>query len=407
MDSDKKKFAIIAIALLAFAYLSIKLSTPVLPFLATTFHVELIDLKLTGSLFLLSYAFSQVIWGSIVPYYNKRHVIFSAFAISAIGTILAMSAINVWTFALGRIIEGIGVGFGSCLCRVILAEKLNKHEIGIAAFYIGLVFNYMPFIAPSIGLGILLVLNWRWVFAFFLLVTACYAAIIAKYFTGPIVEKVHPKLSIPHVISLYKAVFIKPHFWGFIGMVVLFLGSFLGYYIVIPFWFLKDFHFPKAYYTLLILFTAVPNSIAYFISGRLLKKYYGYQLACFSVFIMMAAALVALICAFTIQPSVFSLILIFIGVAFATGFLQPAVNAALLVHFKKQSGVISGTIPFFGFLGSSAFFFLFSILSLESLWPLFVIIASITIVSGLLAIWLRVEVRKIIRQREQEALEES
>ena len=137
MDAKKKKIVAFGFVLVALSYMSIKLSTPALPLLQYQFHTEAFYLKLSGMLYLIFFALSQLLWGAISRFFARRHIIFWGLFVASIGTLVTMVSVTVWMFILGRVIEGIGMGVGSCLCRILMSDRLEKQEIAHATVWSG------------------------------------------------------------------------------------------------------------------------------------------------------------------------------------------------------------------------------------------------------------------------------
>jgi len=368
MDTEKKKIVAVGFILVALSYMSIKLSTPALPLLQYQFHTKAFYLKLSGMLYLIFFAASQLFWGAISRFYARRHLIFWGLGISVIGALTAMLSTNVLMFIIGRIIEAIGMGIGSCMCRILMSDRLEKLEIAKVTVFFGLIFSFMPFIAPTTGQYLIILFGWRTIFAFFCMLLLIYAVNVS-FLLPETKSNEKESFSMDKILSDYKALLCHPVFWSYMFGFTLYVGLMLGYYMAIPYWYMVHFGISDRYYTFLALFTAIPNVLAYYYGRFMIKKLGTKQ--CINFAYLFGALGAALGMAFSLwwKASPITIILPLIIIAVSTGLIQPSINAGLISHFREKAGIVSALIPVFGFGGAGVFFLLLTNISLNTLWP--------------------------------------
>lgn len=375
MDPSKKRIVIFGFLLVAISWMSVKLSAPVLPVLESKFHTQAIYLKIAGTIYLITFAIVQVLYGAISKYHHRRHLIFGSLTLAAAGAIIAMLSTNVSMFVFGRILEALGVGGGSTLCRVMMADRLEKQEIAKVTILFGVIYSINPFVSPTIGQYIIILLSWRWVFAFFLLVLALYW--IATYFlleeTKPQIEA---KFSVPHLLYDYKQVLTQPVFWSYIVGFGLFSGLMIGYYMAIPFWYYVHFGVSEKYYTFLALFTAIPNILAYYY-GRFFIKKHGTTETLRIAYLFGLVAVAASVGTLFFETTVASYIIPLIFISLSTGLIQPSTNAGLIHEFREYAGIVAAFIPLFGVGFGGILFLILTNIDLNEIWPFTLVLVGI------------------------------
>lgn len=149
----KNEKIIILLCLLLFisGTLSINIYLPSLIHLSNVFHTTSSNIKLSISLFLLSYAVSQFFWGSLSEKLGRKKTVIAGLSIACTGTLIVLLAPSVLLFNLGRLIEGFGIGCSSVLARALLSDSLDKIKMIFAMSYIATAMNVMPVLAPIIG----------------------------------------------------------------------------------------------------------------------------------------------------------------------------------------------------------------------------------------------------------------
>jgi len=377
MDSYKKKIITMGMLFVTLSFLSVKLSTPALPTLPGIFHTNPFNLKLAGMIYVLVYAGIQLMWGGISKFYPRRRIITIALSIAFVGTIVTLFSFNIELFIIGRVIEASGMGAGSCMCRVLMSDSLEKNEIAKASLFFGAIFSFLPFIAPTIGQYLMIFFDWHAIFVFSALAIITYFLIFKRFL--PETKKDNgARFSFKEIRHDYRVILTHPTFWSYISGYALYIGLLLGYYMSLPYWYRVYFAIPETTYTLLALFTAVPNMIAFYFSRFIIKKWGTTGCLRITYPISLIAGLLILIFAFLFPSSPWTLIPPMMIISGTLGFIMPATNAGLLSNFRERSGVVSALIPVFLYTSGGLFFLLLSSISLTTLWPMTIILIAIT-----------------------------
>ncbi|MCI5052316.1 MAG: MFS transporter [Simkaniaceae bacterium] len=389
MDRDKKLIVLFGFIFVALGFMSIKLSVPALAILEPYLETTSFKLELTGSLYLLVFSFSQLFWGGVVGPLRRKRVIGRTMIFSLVGTIIAMCATDIQTFMTGRLIEAFGMGAASSICRVMLSDRLTKHEIADVSIFFGLIFNFGPFIAPLIGQYLIIYFGWRAIFAFFLILV-----ILFNYFMMKKMPETkrgnETRLHLFEYLSQFGHVISHKRFWVFIGSFSLYVSLILGYYMAVPFWYVDHFKMNPRYYLFLVLFTTTANAIAYFFSRGVVKRRSPEWAIVCGYFFCVLGTLVTIGLAFFFRAEPWNLVLSISLIAFGTGFMQPAVNVAILDEFRGHSGIAGSFIPIFGYAPASLVFLILTNISLRTLWPFAIVLTCI----ALLAL---INVRSVLR----------
>ncbi len=381
LSSENKKIVRYGMLFLALAYMSIKLSVPALPLLQYQFHTSASLLKLSASLFLICFALSQLILGSIARFMHRKHMIYLTVGIAILGTLISMTAYSITQFMLGRCIEGLGMGAASPICRILMGDRLNKMQIARMAIYIGVIFNLMPFFATTLGQYIIIYLGWRFIFSAFFLFLLIYLLSCWRSLeeTNPLREA----FSIKKVISDYSFVLKDKRFWSIIIGMTFFVSTQLSYYMAIPYWYMVHFHVSDRYYTFLALFTALPNLLTYYLAKFFIAK----KGAKFTMQFAYCLAPLSLVTAFVFYQlrivSVAAYICPLVIIALSAGFVASSMNSCLLSLFHKRRGVVAALIPIFPFLGAAGMFLIWTHINLNAYWP-YMTVLGIVCLAGLI-----------------------
>ncbi len=377
MDRSKKRILFVGFAFVSLAYMSIKLSAPALPLLSSVFDTNPIYLKLSASLYLVFFALSAFFWGAVAQKIPRRRVVTIALCLAIIGNVISLFSINVVMFIFGRIIEGCGMGGAATLCRVLMADRLERSEVVRVSLVFGFITSFMPVIAPTIGQYLIIWIEWRSIFAFFIVVLLAFG--ICSYFLLEETKKESDQgFRIIDSFHEYISIFKNPIFWAFISGFGLFVGTIIGYYIATPYWYLAHFKISAKYYTFLALFTAVPNVIAYYYGRSLVRRFSATGCIRFSYLLAPLGALLAAIIGWIWGIHPYTLIPPLMVMATVLGFIQPAVNGAIIHYFREKAGTAAALISVFGYGGAALMFFILTNIPLTTIWPFVIVLAVVT-----------------------------
>lgn len=127
---------------------------PSLPQIAHTFNQSPNTTQLTISLFLAGFALSQLFYGPLSDKVGRKSPLVFGNIIFIIGSIICLTASNFIWLCIGRIIQGIGVGGGLSLARVILRDCYQGTELAVRSSRVAIFICLAPAVAPFFG-GIL------------------------------------------------------------------------------------------------------------------------------------------------------------------------------------------------------------------------------------------------------------
>jgi len=356
------------IILFVIAWITMKLSLPVLPTLIEVFQTTPSKLKLSVSLFLICYASSQLIWGVLSEKFGRKPIILSGILVAIIGTLTITFSHKITTYITGRCIEGIGMGVVSPVGRAILSDVFSRKRLAKTLAVLSSITGLMPALAPIFGGFILIFMGWRTIFILFLILLISY--LLFSYKKLPETHK--PKLNLPLAIYFkkYLTLIRQTSFWGYIGCYAITQGILLGYYSAMPFWYVNQLNIPEQYYSFLALFTVCCYLAALSFARYFIELYSLEKILRLSLWIGFGAAAIALSFAILNISGIVPLIITMSIVAITPGITFPLANAGALSHFKSDSAMISALSTTLMFSLAAFFSWIESHLNIHTLWEI-------------------------------------
>ncbi len=329
------------LALLAFISLNIYL--PSLPILADVFHTSLNSLKLSITLFLVSFSVSQFFWGSLSVRFGRKNTVLLGLIVANIGTLMAMLASNVTIFNTARFIEGAGIGAASVLCRALLTDTLELNQLSRAFAFVSITGNIMPALAPIVGGYLAVLLSWRFIFLFLAIYDT--SLIILFYFcvkeTIPVINK---NFKLSHAIGEYFQAFKSIKFLGYLLPYVILSGGMLGYYAATPFIFVHYLHVPTQHYAFLSIATVITYIAGAYLSSHLMRRLGADKAIFIGICVGIASAALAIVFSLLFSLSIITVLIPVMIYTCAAGLVAANATASALEKLKHIAGAASAIV---------------------------------------------------------------
>ena len=162
--------------------LAIDTYLPSFPAIGKSFHVDQLLVQQTLSVFLFSFAFMMLFYGTLSDTFGRRPVILVSLAVYVGASCGAALAPSFGWLLLFRALQGLAAGGGSVVSRAIVRDRFSGAEAQGVLAYMMMVFGLAPAIAPILGGWLHVTFGWRAVFVFLcsfgtLMLVTCYRAL--------------------------------------------------------------------------------------------------------------------------------------------------------------------------------------------------------------------------------------
>jgi len=331
--------------------------------------------------FLVGFAFSQLIWGPLSDRYGRKPVLLCGLAVSALGALLTGFTPNIALFMAARFVEGIGLGVGPVLGRAILADCMDRSEIAGTMALVVTVVAIVPALAPIIGGYLALWLSWQGIF-FALVVYGVGTWLLAGLGLKETLGTRITTLRIGETLRGDAAMLGNLQYSAYLLVYGIAFGSLLGYYATTPYLFTRELGFASYQYGYLLIFNVV-----FYVAGaqcsRLATRRWGIErplmLAMLAYALSTALFLVVELFAELDTLSVLIPISVFI---FGAGLVSPAANAGAMTIFREHAGAATAFVGFAVVIGGAVFSGALAHVHIRHLWQLGAYVGTITVVSS-------------------------
>lgn len=351
------RIAIFLIALSATAPISVDTFLPSMPDIVDEFGSTEAFLTLGVTLFLVSFAASQLVYGPASDKWGRRPILFIGLSIYVLGGIMCLSATSAEMLIAGRVLQGLGGGVGPALANAMVLDLFSREGATKMIGYQAIVMPLAPAIAPIIGGAIASAAGWRAVFV----VLAGFGVFFASWYAVTLGETRPPRA--PSRAGLrgdYRTLLTSPTFLGFaLVMGLMFSGQLLfvstSSFVLIDHMGVSPTAFGFAFGFMALGFMAGATT-----SSRLVGKYKGHHIVMAGATVAGAAAGVLLLLVLAgVEHPLIVIVATFVQ-AIGIGLSRPSAMAGALVPFPHIAGVASSTLMFVQMALSSGYNVIYS-----------------------------------------------
>ncbi len=354
---NQKRYAFgmmtILVMIIVGSFIALDLYIPSLPSITHYFATTTGNVKLTITIYLLSFLLLQLVYGPLSDAFGRRKMILTGLSVYALGSIFCVFAPTIHWLIWGRFLQGAGVAAGASLVRVILRDIYEGKKLAQTISVVSSVIAVTPAIAPTIGGYVEYYLGWRWSFIIMLIYVS--TMLVMMFFVLPESNKnqqrhaLHPKT----IFYSYKKLFLQRYFMGYVICSGMGLAGMIMYYSLTPFLFQGVYHIQPVVYGWLAFIVAITIFFGKVINIYLLRKMVLSSIVACSTVVMFISALSMLIIGL-IGISNITVVLIPM-MFFTTGISINTSNTFALAFQKKITGV--GYMgAFFGFMQTVGMF---------------------------------------------------
>ncbi|CAI1889232.1 MULTISPECIES: multidrug efflux MFS transporter EmrD [Serratia] len=166
---------VMLILLVAVGQMAQTIYVPVIADIAHDLSVRTGAVQRVMAAYLLTYGFSQLIYGPISDRIGRRPVILTGMMIFLVGALGALLSTNLTMLVAASAIQGMGTGVAGVMARTMPRDLYAGTALRYANSLLNMGILVSPLLAPVIGGTLAMVFGWRACYAFLLALCACVA----------------------------------------------------------------------------------------------------------------------------------------------------------------------------------------------------------------------------------------
>ncbi len=164
------EFVTLTALMISLTALSIDAMLPALPDIGRTLGSSSANAnQLVISTLFIGMAIGQLIYGPMSDSIGRKRSIYLGLGVFMIGCIISLLATNFNAMLAGRFLQGIGVAGPRIVSLALVRDQYEGNSMARVMSFIMAVFIFVPMIAPAFGQVVIMWVNWRFIFAAFLI----------------------------------------------------------------------------------------------------------------------------------------------------------------------------------------------------------------------------------------------
>jgi DHA1 family bicyclomycin/chloramphenicol resistance-like MFS transporter len=210
--------------------LSIDAMLPALPAIGIDLNVERDNgtQLVVGAMF-VGFAVGQLIFGPLSDSFGRKPPIYAGLGLFMLGSILAMSATSFEVLLAGRVLQGFGAAAPRTVPIALVRDRYEGRAMARIMSFILAVFILVPVLAPALGQAVLLVADWRMIFAMLLALSLVSLVWFAVRQPETLAVELRSKFSLRQIGHDFLEVLRNRCALGYTISAGLVFGAFIGY----------------------------------------------------------------------------------------------------------------------------------------------------------------------------------
>ncbi|QXV65835.1 MFS transporter [Mucilaginibacter sp. 21P] len=353
-DSNRNISAILAFILIPISGFAMDVYVPSFPAMVHDLGTSVSNVRLTMTIFLISYGLSQLFVGSIIDSYGRYKLGLASLAAFIVTNLVIVSTRSIELIFVMRALQGflisiIMVSKRSLFIDVFEGDK-QKHYTSL----LSVVWSAAPVIAPFLGGYLQHAFAWRANF-YFLAIYAFVMLLLELRYSGETLPRTKP-FHLGSIVNTYKKMITAPDFAY--GIVILGLSYSMAiiFGMSAPFFIENVFH----YSPVVTGYAALSSGIALLLGGMLSKSMIArnFMVKLTTANLLQAAFAVAMFVTASWFSSIYAIMFFVISLHFLMGFMYNIYFTYCLTRFPENAGVSGGITSGGGYIVTSFFSYL-------------------------------------------------
>ena len=334
---------------------------PSLPSIAVAFHQSFNHTELTISLFLVGYAISQLFYGPISDYTGRKAPLITGVILFIIGSFICIFTSSFSVLCLGRIIQGIGVGAGLSLARVIIRDCYTGTAIAVKTSQMAVFVALTPAVAPFIGGLLQHAFGFQSVFIFLGAYGVLLLCLLLFYFKETIRQK-EETLHLGRTFKSYHQLIKNFCFMRYVLLSGIAFSTLILYANVIPFIIQNQMHLSAKTNGTILLLAALGLCVSCFVNSRIVATVGPKKLLLIGIGLLTLSGILLIISEYLFGLTLITLIPLIFLVTLACGFMFPNASALAFHNIHVKIGVAGALYGFIQISTSTLMNFLLNVI---------------------------------------------
>lgn len=326
--------------------LAIDTYLPSFPAIAQTFDATPLAIQQTLSLFLFTFAFMMLFYGTLSDTFGRRPVILWSLVLYIIASIGGALAGSLGMLIVCRVLQGLASGAGSVVGRAIVQDRFSGAEAQKILAHIMMVFGLAPALAPILGGWLQVSLGWRSIFWFLTLFAVLMFVAVYRWLPESLPAKDRHPFEFRTIAGNYLRVLRHKQFLLLAAALGMAFGGFALYIGSAAYFIMNILHLPETAFAWLFIPLVSGMVVGSALSGKLAHRYSQVKLVWISFVGMAVAAAVNVAYTYFFVAEIPWAVLPLFFYSLSLAIAMPPLSLLAMRHFPNHSGLAASLQSF-------------------------------------------------------------
>lgn len=326
--------------------LAIDTYLPSFPAIAQTFDATPLAIQQTLSLFLFTFAFMMLFYGTLSDTFGRRPVILWSLVLYIIASIGGALAGSLGMLIVCRVLQGLASGAGSVVGRAIVQDRFSGAEAQKILAHIMMVFGLAPALAPILGGWLQVSLGWRSIFWFLTLFAVLMFVAVYRWLPESLPAKDRHPFEFKIIAGNYLRVLRHKQFLLLAVALGAAFGGFALYIGSAAYFIMNILHLPETAFAWLFIPLVSGMVVGSALSGKLAHRYSQVRLVWISFVGMALAAAVNVAYTYFFVAEIPWAVLPLFFYSLSLAIAMPPLSLLAMRHFPNHSGLAASLQSF-------------------------------------------------------------
>ncbi|MGB9991983.1 multidrug effflux MFS transporter [Pseudoduganella rhizocola] len=326
--------------------LAIDTYLPSFPAIAQTFDATPLAIQQTLSLFLFTFAFMMLFYGTLSDTFGRRPVILWSLVLYIIASIGGALAGSLGMLIVCRVLQGLASGAGSVVGRAIVQDRFSGAEAQKILAHIMMVFGLAPALAPILGGWLQVSLGWRSIFWFLTLFAVLMFVAVYRWLPESLPAKDRHPFEFRTIAANYLRVLRHKQFLLLAAALGMAFGGFALYIGSAAYFIMNILHLPETSFAWLFIPLVSGMVVGSALSGKLAHRYSQVKLVWISYVGMAVSAAVNVAYTWFFVAEIPWAVLPLFFYSLSLAIAMPPLSLLAMRHFPNHSGLAASLQSF-------------------------------------------------------------